>query len=302
MKKLRLIVIVFVVMFAFLVEAGIGQAKVTKIKKTLYISVSGGNIRTGPGTKYKRIETLKFGTKLNAYEQTTGTDHKTWYHVTYGKNKSGWASSIIVTMKNPVKRVLISAPLISQMPELPRGCEVTSLAMMLQHAGKKVSKMTLAKKVKKDPTPYRVKNGKTYFGNPNTGFVGNMYTFSKPGYGVYHGPVFQLARTYLGNRAVDLSGKDFSTVIQYLDQKTPVWVIANTHFARLSPSYFKTWYTPTGKIKITMKEHSVLVTGYDNNYIYFNDPLANVKNRKAAKRNFIAAWEQMGKQAISYKK
>ena len=48
------------------------------------------------------------------------------------------------------------------------------------------------------------------------------------------------------------------------------------------------------------KKHSVLITGYDDRFIYFNDPWATNKNSRAPKADFIAGWEQLGKQAISY--
>lgn len=49
----------------------------------------------------------------------------------------------------PGKGLILDVPLIAQNPELPRGCEVTSLAMLLNYAGIKVDKMKLAKEVKK---------------------------------------------------------------------------------------------------------------------------------------------------------
>ncbi|AIE61765.1 C39 family peptidase [Bacillus methanolicus] len=204
--------------------------------------------------------------------------------------------------KKPVTIVsaLIDAPLFSQLPELPRGCEVTSLAMLLNHAGINVDKMTLAKQIKKNPVPYRIHNGKIFYGHPNEGFVGDMYTIKKPGYGVYHKPIKELAEIYLPNQIVDLTGQSFEEIYKYLSKGTPVWVITNTTFRVLPPSEFMEWQTPQGPIKITYREHSVLITGYDEKYIYFNDPLTGTKNKKAPKSEFIQAWIQMGKQAITY--
>lgn len=134
-----------------------------------------------------------------------------WYFLNPdGSMKTGWVQSgqdkYYLGANGAVSGAILDAPLIGQMPELPRGCEVTSLAMMLQDAGVKVNKMTLAYQVKKDPTPYRNVNGQIYFGNPNTGFVGDMYSFNKPGLGVYHGPIGELAKAYLPNRIVDFTG------------------------------------------------------------------------------------------------
>jgi uncharacterized protein YvpB len=201
----------------------------------------------------------------------------------------------------PLKEsVLIDAPVIKQFPELPRGCEVTSLAMLLQDAGVKVDKMALAKAVKKDPTPYKKSNGKIYFGNPNIGFVGDMYTFNKPGFGVYHKPIFELANQYLPGQIIDFTGSEFDEVKKHLSKNTPVWVITNVKYKELPSSLFETWHTNEGVIDITYKEHSVLITGYDEKYIYFNDPQTGRKNKKAPKEDFIKSWVQMGRQAITY--
>jgi uncharacterized protein YvpB len=189
----------------------------------------------------------------------------------------------------------ITAPHINQLPELPRGCEVTSLAMMIQQAGVRVGKMELAKEVRK--VPFKANGLK---GNPYDGFVGNIYTFSQPGLGVYNGPIQELAEKYLPNRVVNLTGYDFSYIYKMLDKGVPVWVITNSWFSHLPSSQFMTWQTSSGPIKITYREHSVLVTGYDDNYIYINDPLYHKANRGVKKAGFIAAWNQMGKQAISY--
>lgn len=198
------------------------------------------------------------------------------------------------------EEVLIDAPMIPQLPELPRGCEVTSLAMLLNYYGIDVDKLTLAKEIKKDKTPYKVTGGKIYFGHPNRGFVGDMYSLNKPGLGVYHKPIKELAEKYLPGKIIDLTGSSFDELKIHLSDDRPVWVIINSFYKKLPDHYFQTWHTPKGKIKITYKEHSVLVTGYDKNYVYFNDPLLGEKNRKARAKEFEEAWIQMGRQAITF--
>lgn len=198
-----------------------------------------------------------------------------------------------------IKPTQLDVPLIQQMPELPRGCEVTSLAMLLQYKGVKVTKEELAKEIIKDPTPYEEKNGVVYFGNPNRGFVGDIYSFNNPGLGVYHEPIRALAQKYLGDEVIDLTGEDFDVLKRYVFLEKPVWVIINAKFKELPAEEFETWKTADGDINITYQEHSVVITGFDDEYVYVNDPLAYEKNQKHPIKDFIAGWEQMGSQAVS---
>ena len=194
---------------------------------------------------------------------------------------------------------MLDVPLVLQLPELPRGCEVTSLTMLLKYYDINVSKMTLAEKVKKDPTPYsKDKNGRKYYGNPYDGFVGDMYNKDKNGYGVYHEPIAELGKEYVGEDLIDITGVEFEDLLYFLSQGKPVWVITNATYKSLGDNQFEMWHTPTGIVKITKKLHSVVVTGFDEQYIYINDPLSNIKNKKTNRSDFQKAWEQMGNQAI----
>ncbi|MBM7652270.1 C39 family peptidase [Neobacillus cucumis] len=194
------------------------------------------------------------------------------------------------------KIVINDVPHIQQMPELPRGCEVTSLAMLLQYAGVSVDKMSLAKEI--NTVPFRDQNG--VHGNPNEGFVGDMYSFDNSGYGVYHSPIAVLAETYLPGRIIDLTGQSIDSVYKLIKSGSPVWVITNSRFASLPQSEFSVWNTQTGTVQITYREHSVLVVGYDDNYVYINDPLAAQSYKAVPRGSFEESWVQMGKQAVSY--
>ncbi|MDD8002192.1 C39 family peptidase [Bacillus cereus] len=195
------------------------------------------------------------------------------------------------------KVILSNVPFIQQLPELDRGCEVTSLAMMLQYAGITVDKMKLANEIKKVDF---MNDGVR--GNPNEGFVGNIYTFSESGYGVYHGPLFQLAKKYLPNKAVDLTGKSIEEMYNSVKAGQPVVMITNATFAPLDEDEFTTWETNSGDVSITYNEHCVVLIGYDQESVYIRDPLKDSLDVKVPRENFEQAWVQMGSQAISYVK
>ncbi|HDR3523758.1 C39 family peptidase [Bacillus pacificus] len=196
---------------------------------------------------------------------------------------------------NDEKVILSNVPFIQQLPELDRGCEVTSLAMMLQYAGITVDKMKLANEIKKVDF---MKDGVR--GNPNEGFVGNIYTFSESGYGVYHGPLFQLAKKYLPNKAVDLTGKSIEELYKSVTSGQPVVMITNATFAPLDEDEFTTWETNSGDVSITYNEHCVVLVGYDKEFVYIRDPLSDSLDVKVPRESFEKAWVQMGSQAISY--
>nr|WP_256217186.1 C39 family peptidase [Bacillus sp. 491mf] len=198
------------------------------------------------------------------------------------------------SFKMKEQAMIENVPFIKQLPELERGCEVTSLAMLLQYKGIKVDKMTLANEITRVPFE---SNGVK--GNPHEGFVGNIYTKSERGYGVYHQPIYKLAQKYVPDKTIDLSGREIKDIYKVLSAGSPVWIIANTTFQPLAADSFESWNTNAGELKITYFEHSVVITGYDQNFVYVNDPLASKPRKSIPRSQFEKAWEQMGKQAIT---
>ncbi|MFP7300031.1 C39 family peptidase, partial [Neobacillus niacini] len=219
---------------------------------------------------------------------TTSAEYKSDIHID---------RSVVVYQKETFMKesIQLSVPVVMQFPELPRGCEVTSLAMLLNFAGVSVDKLTLADEIPK--VPYH-SNG--VYGNPHQGFVGNMYTYNEPGLGVYHEVIETLANEYLPNQIDNITGEPFSAVQKKLNEGKPVWVIVSSTFAFVPEDQWETWNTSQGEIKITRRLHSVLVTGYDENNVYFNDPFYPDQNNSAKIQDFVTSWTQFGSQAISY--
>ena len=193
---------------------------------------------------------------------------------------------------------LLRVPAQSQLPQLPNGCEATSLSMLLGAIGHPVDKMTLAKDQPVDPTKrvYGAQGVTTYWGNPNVGFVGSVYEYAN-GFGIYHGPITKFINQMLPNRAKDLSGRPFSDLLAVVAHGTPVMVWTTATFQ--PTNLWTSWNTPEGPIKITLQEHAVLLVGYNETQLFVNNPLNVDQAQPVNRQDFIAAWKQLGDQAVT---
>ena len=205
----------------------------------------------------------------------------------------------------PKAKKISNVPLIGQ-SKLPTGCETCSATMLLKHYGYNISETTFADKylVKK---PFGYSNGSYTGPDPNCAFVGTPY--SSNSYGAYAPIMVKCMNKYLSDKsykAVEISGKSLEYLSgKYVAQGQPIMVWATIN---MSPSFkTTTWrvnYTDeNAKYKLgsyytwTAGEHCLLLTGYDKDYYYFNDPWTNTRTRYS-KSLVNTRYNELGKQVV----
>ncbi|MDR1808546.1 MAG: C39 family peptidase [Propionibacteriaceae bacterium] len=151
---------------------------------------------------------------------------------------------------------------ISQLPELPTGCEATAVAMLLTYAGDPTTKFEVAAEM-----PYNA--------DPNKGFQGDPATAS--GGVIYPPALLALVKSHVGS-AQDLTGVTLSALLGVIDAGKPVVVWLQV------PS---------------IGSHTVVVTGYDAATIRVHDPIRGA-NLAIARATFAAQWAANGGRALTY--
>ncbi|QGQ94168.1 hypothetical protein EHS13_04225 [Paenibacillus psychroresistens] len=209
-------------------------------------------------------------------------------------------STPTVTPAPPVKEFLIDVPAMSQFPDYYNGCEITSLAMLVNYLKLPFNRQELIRMLVKDETPLQnAEDGSIeVWGDPDLGFVGDI-TGKKMGYGVYHKPIGDLLAQISNGHMVDLTGNEFTEIERQISQGNPVVVWTTSNFT--SVNNWVEWKSIDGRtIRATFEEHTVLLVGYDEEYVYINNPANGEKAEKIAKQPFLESWTQLGQQAVSY--
>lgn len=187
-----------------------------------------------------------------------------YYLVKNDQHESGWVRARDLK-PTPATSVHLNVPLISQLPELPSGCEMTATTMMLQYAGVRVNKQRFAATVPRT-------------NDPQTGFVGDPASSTGVWLYVYPQGLLNPVRRYLPT-AVDLSGVTLAALKAKVATKRPVvvWVVGLDGFA----------------------SHTITVTGYTPTTISYNDPWTG-RAAVMANAEFEAMWARNGRRALSY--
>ncbi len=185
---------------------------------------------------------------------------------------------------------------ILQRPELPEGCEVTSLAILLKHLGFDITHTYLA-----DNYLEQGEVGKTDFYEKN---LGNPREEGKS-WGCYAPVIVKTANKYLYDmesyyRAYDYTGYDVSELYHQLSMGHPAIVWVTMNFAE--PYLKSPWKIGEKTFWWKYPLHCVVISGYDfeNGTVTITDPLKN-QPVTIDIETFELRYKQMESQAVVIK-
>lgn len=213
-------------------------------------------VRSGPGGSYSFLGFLRENTVFDVTHSIDG-----WYQIDY-KDQIGYISAVSLKDVKAQTSALLDVPLIAQRPELPTGCEITSVTMMLQYKGCEVNQIDLANEMPKSS-------------DPNTGYSGNPFQTS--GWTIYPSALIELITKYAGD-ANDLTGS-IDMVYTALNMNKPVVAWVEMH---------------------GFSVHAITLTGYDSDCFYYNDPWTAEKDVQISKSDFLDRWKTQAQRAVTY--
>ncbi len=198
-------------------------------------------------------------------------------------------NSVYIDMKN-----------ILQQPELPVGCEITALTILLNYYGFNAEKTDMARNYLPKGNNYRTEDGKVYKDSFFDYFIGDPFT---RGYGCFANAIEKAANRYIsdnggGYTVLNISGAHPDVLYDYLAQGIPVVCWATD--GMIEPEYYETWYDySTGEqLDWYINEHCFVLAGFNisGDTVTLNDPMKGIIDYNINK--FETRYDQMHRQAI----
>lgn len=201
-----------------------------------------------------------------------------------------------------IHEVYIDVPTVMQEPELPNGCEITSLTSVLNFYGYSITKTEMSDNYLPKGGFYW-RDGKLFGADPYVAFSGEPRDSN--GWFVYAPPIVQSADNYIteggGNhKAIDISGSTREELIEYINKGVPVviWSTRDLKEARFNYS----WYiedSATGETILfdaAVNLHAYVLNGYTEDKVHVMDPLKGQVIYDA--EAFFKGYESLGSHAV----
>lgn len=200
----------------------------------------------------------------------------------------------------PGAHMIEDFPLIYQEPELPTGCEITSLTMVLNYYGFDADKVVMAE----DYLPTVSGTGTYYSGGRKYGVDMNNYFVGNPeGHGRVcgTGAIVTAADDYLSDEGSDLKAKDLrgtsaEELYELVKEDIPVvsWVTISCG-PRGEP--VESWYTDYGEeVDWSRQDHCVVLIGVTDDTVIIADPIEGIVQH--SKEDFEQAYESRDERSV----
>lgn len=187
-----------------------------------------------------------------------------------------------------------------QNPELPNGCEVTSLSMVLTAAGYPVDKLELYGYLPREDFAY---SGNARLGpDPNVAFAGDAASASG-GWYCLEGPILEAGDAWIavlggGAQMEDLTGIGQGELETLLEQGTPLAVWVTQEYAPPDYADYFTWTLPNGTQYVPYDNlHCVVLAGMDGDVYQIADPIRGWQ--EVDRDAFWQSFEAMGRRAVT---
>ena len=194
----------------------------------------------------------------------------------------------------------ISVPDIKQLPELPTGCEVTSVTMVLNYFDFEIDKITVARDYLQKDELFIDENDILTGPDFRYVFVGdpeNDYSF-----GCMAPCISDTAEKIIEDYSLeytvsDVTGTSFYDLFNYIENDIPVIIWSTMEL--VEPEFITSWITYEGeKVIWPTNEHCVVLSGYNyvNNTVQVNDPIYGVSqlNMEDVKKRY----DHIGQNAV----
>lgn len=191
--------------------------------------------------------------------------------------------------------------LILQNPELPNGCEVTSLAMVLSSAGFPVGHVELYQNCL--PTDnFSYSSGQRFGPSPEEFYVGDAASATN-GWYCFETPIVEAGNAWIqqnggGSRMESITGISQEDLDQYAQNGIPVIVWVTIGYAEPIYTDSFSWMLPNGTLYVPYNNlHCVVLAGAENGQYQIADPIYGWQ--AVSRDDFWNSFDAMGRRAVT---